>query len=135
MPRGEAKRGGVLEWLNSAKGDLAFARQPLPEGCVLESLCFHAQQAAEKAIKAIYRHYGWPVAYTHNLEHLLDGLEMRGVDVSLAIREAGFLTDYAVSGRYPWELEDQVDQAEYRLALRRAEAVVAWAESIVMPDH
>jgi hypothetical protein len=32
-----------------------------PEGVFLEDLCFHAQQAAEKAIKAVGVNIGWPV--------------------------------------------------------------------------
>jgi HEPN domain-containing protein len=40
------------EWINRARSDLALARAK-PEGVYLEDLCFHAQQAAEKAIKAL----------------------------------------------------------------------------------
>lgn len=39
------------EWLTRARSDLALARAH-PEGVLLEDLCFHAQQAAEKTIKA-----------------------------------------------------------------------------------
>lgn len=38
------------EWLNRARSNLALARAKSP-GIYLEDLCFHAQQAAEKAIK------------------------------------------------------------------------------------
>ncbi len=44
------------EWLVRARSDLALARSR-PEGVLLDDLCFHAQQAAEKAIKgALIRH-------------------------------------------------------------------------------
>ncbi len=39
------------EWLNRAKSNLALAKNRVP-GAYLEDLCFEAQQAAEKAIKA-----------------------------------------------------------------------------------
>lgn len=38
-------------WIAHARGDLAEA--PPPFGVPLELLCFHAQQAAEKALKAV----------------------------------------------------------------------------------
>jgi HEPN domain-containing protein len=40
------------EWLNRARSNLARAGDPVP-GVYLEDLCFDAQQAAEKAIKAV----------------------------------------------------------------------------------
>jgi hypothetical protein len=41
------------EWLNRARSNLAHAQAVSPE-VFLEDLCFDAQQAAEKAIKAIF---------------------------------------------------------------------------------
>ena len=40
------------EWLNRARSNLARA-EVLAPGSYLEDLCFDAQQAAEKAIKAV----------------------------------------------------------------------------------
>jgi HEPN domain-containing protein len=34
--------------------------------------CFHAQQAVEKALKAVLGHEGIPLQFTHNLELLRD---------------------------------------------------------------
>ncbi len=48
-----------LEWLNRARSDLELARSLKPD-VYLEDLCFHAQQAAEKAIKALLIHHGTP---------------------------------------------------------------------------
>ena len=44
--------GTPRDWLRHARSDLSLARIPLPENVLLETLCFHAQQAAEKSIKA-----------------------------------------------------------------------------------
>jgi HEPN domain-containing protein len=38
---------------------LALAAVSVPPGAVYEDLCFHAQQAAEKALKAVYVQRGW----------------------------------------------------------------------------
>jgi HEPN domain-containing protein len=40
------------EWLNRARSNLAIARNRVSQA-YLEDLCFEAQQAAEKAIKAV----------------------------------------------------------------------------------
>ena len=40
------------EWMNRARSNLVRARSVIP-GAYLEDLCFDAQQAAEKAIKAV----------------------------------------------------------------------------------
>jgi HEPN domain-containing protein len=46
-------QGSAFDWPARAKGDLALARIALPEGGFYEDLCFHAQQTAEKALKAV----------------------------------------------------------------------------------
>jgi len=45
------------EWLNRARSDLAMAKTQ-GSGIYYEDLCFHAQQAVEKAIKAVLLHSG-----------------------------------------------------------------------------
>lgn len=74
MPDDRTAPGSSREWLARAKGDLALASAPLPRGGFYEDLCFHAQQAAEKALKAIYVGRGWRFRYVHDLDELLTGL-------------------------------------------------------------
>jgi HEPN domain-containing protein len=74
--------------LNRAKSDLALARISLPEGAFLEDLCFHAQQAAEKALKAVYVGNGWSFRYTHDIGELLAGLQDRGIDIPSTVDES-----------------------------------------------
>jgi len=59
MPQDRTTPGSARDWLARAKSDLAIARSPLPDGAFLEDLCFHSQQAAEKALKAVYQHHQW----------------------------------------------------------------------------
>lgn len=56
--------GSAIDWLARAKGDLALAGGELPDGAFLEDLCFHAQQAAEKALKAVHVHHSIKFRYT-----------------------------------------------------------------------
>jgi len=114
--------------LSRAKGDLALAKVPLPEGGYYEDLCFHAQQAAEKAIKAVCVHHGLSFRYTHDLGELISGLEKGGIPVPQDVKDAGVLTSYAWEARYPG-LYEPVTEEEYREAVELAETVLAWAET------
>jgi hypothetical protein len=55
------------------------------------------------------------------------GLEGKGLTVPPDVDDAIVLTSFAWEARYPG-LGEAVSEQEYRGAVRRAEAVVAWAE-------
>ena len=121
--------GSPADWLRFAKSDLAVAQRP-PDGHVLtETLCFHAQQAVEKSLKAVLLAGGVPFPRTHNLKVLSDLLP-RTSPLPPELEEAVALTDYAVTPRYPGE-QEPVTEDEYLEAVRLAGAVVAWAETVV----
>jgi HEPN domain-containing protein len=75
------------EWLNRARSSLARARTVIRD-VYLEDLCFDAQQAAEKAIKAVFIHRGTPFPYTHNLADLVLRLQRSGLKVPKYVRAA-----------------------------------------------
>ena len=117
------------EWLNRARSNLARAKASIPEA-YREDLCFDAQQAAEKAIKAVLIRRGVAFPYVHDLAHLLTLLEEAGETIPASVRTAEGLTRYAVVTRYPG-LAEPVTEAHYQEAVESAEAVVHWAaESI-----
>ena len=120
------------KWLEDAQADLAIARIPLPRGAKYEQLCFHAQQAAEKAMKAVLLKRGVDFPFTHNLQALIDLLP-EGLLRPLNLVYAVDLNPYAVTTRYPPGAEP-VSAQEYRRALKIAESVVAWAESVIAGD-
>lgn len=117
------------EWLNRARSNLAYAHTVLP-GTYLEDPCFQAQQAAEKAVKAVLIAFGVEFPYSHNLGHLLDLVSERGVRITGAVADAAELTKYAVVTRYPGVV-GPLSEAEYRRAAEIATAVVRWAEAEV----
>jgi HEPN domain-containing protein len=112
------------EWLNRARSSLALAKTHLPEA-YLEDLCFEAQQAAEKAIKALLIKQGVAFPYVHDLARLLTVLEEAGETIPDPIRDAEGLTRYAVVTRYPG-LAEPVAETQYEEAISAAEAVVRW---------
>ena len=75
MPPDSDEPGGGKDWLRHARSDLAMASAVGPVGDILaETLCFHAQQAAEKALKAVLVHGGIEFPRTHSLRLLVDTL-------------------------------------------------------------
>ena len=118
------------EWLNRARSNLALATSETV-GALPEDLCFEAQQAAEKAVKAVFVHHGVTFPYIHDLEKLLDRLEKNGVKIPKYVRQSHKLSPSAVVTRYPG-LVRPVTKREYRRAVRIAEAVLRWAERQIL---
>jgi HEPN domain-containing protein len=120
-----------MEWLRRAKSNLVRAKADRVLGEVLyEDLCFDAQQAAEKATKAILVARQIPFPKSHDIVGLLTMLQEGGVEIPEEIRRAGILTEYAVDTRYPGLSED-VTEEEYMEAVDLAERVFHWAETLV----
>jgi HEPN domain-containing protein len=107
-----------------------LARALLPPGGFYENLCFHTQQAAEKALKAVYLHCGWGFCYVHDLEELITGLRQNSLHVPEAVEDAVVLTSYAFEARYPG-LAEPVSEEESRQAMELAQTVVRWAEEMI----
>lgn len=117
--------GSPQDWLQFARADLAMAAGPLPEGGLHELLCFHAQQAAEKSIKAVLLCSGRPFGRTYSIERLVDLLP-ESMARPPELIEAARLTSYAVMSRYPG-LAERTTEEDTREAVRLAGAVVKWA--------
>lgn len=96
---------------------------------MLESLCYHAQQCAEKALKALLIAHEIPVRKTHSIGLLLDLLSEHVV-VPKDVQEAVILTDHAVTCRYPGDSEP-VTESEYEQAIHLAERVLAWVRQVI----
>ena len=90
---------------------------------------FCAQQAAEKALKALLLSRQVRFPYVHNTGELLRCLEEAGEDIPPRVEEAEELTDYAVETRYP-SPGKPVSEEEYleAIAVALAEDVVRWVE-------
>ena len=112
------------EWLNRARSNFAQARARSSE-VYLEDLCFNAQQAAEKAIKALLIAHGVRFPYVHDIGLLLTLLEDAGVPVPEDVSSSVILTQYAVATRYPG-LAPPVEEEDYSRAVSLAERVLQW---------
>ena len=128
-PDGTSHRGGPADWLQHARSDLCLAQaRPSDQNILFETLSFHAQQAAEKALKAVLVLSNVEFPRTHNIRSLVELLPA-GVSGDPVLDRAAILTEYAVSSRYPGESEP-VTEEEFLEAADLAARVVAWAEAI-----
>jgi len=104
------------DWLFQAEGDLDHGRHDLDHG-YFDWACFSAQQAAEKAVKAVFNALGSD-AWGHSVSELLEVLAQRiNVDQSL-VDTAKELDKVYISARYP----DALPSGSPRSQFTRAEA-------------
>ena len=109
-----------LDWLRQAENDLAWAAYSM-DGGFYAQVCFVAQQAAEKALKAYCFTKGFDVVRTHSLFELVRAL---GEDGALE-NSAKALDLYYISSRYPDAFPagapfELIGEAQAEQALREA---------------
>lgn len=110
----------VRGWLRKADSDLANAQLCLAAGQALDTACFHAQQAAEKCIKAYLTACGAQFPLIHNLEKLIDVCVQYAPGFVTLRQLAQELTPYAVELRYDAEFWPTAQAAEQALAAATA---------------
>jgi HEPN domain-containing protein len=62
----------VKGWLRKADSDVTTASLCIEREQALDTACFHAQQAAEKCLKAYLTAYAVEFPFVHNLEKLIE---------------------------------------------------------------
>lgn len=92
----------VKEWLKKAEIDLKVIEHELKlpqEEIVIEAVCFHAQQAVEKHLKAFLIHHKIQYKKTHNIDILL--IECSKLDNDFQGINVENLSQFGVRIRYP----------------------------------
>ena len=119
-------------YLRMARKNAAALRAMLdPDDFAAEIFGFHAQQAAEKAIKAWLALIGAPFPRTHDLRFLLLRLEESGLDVGTHW-DLVDLNSFAVQFRYEaFDLSGETLDRES--VLQRIEALLTKVEGLVGP--
>jgi HEPN domain-containing protein len=109
----------VKQWLEHAEEDLRLAKHAfrLSSSCPYKLIAFHAQQCAEKYLKAFLALKKVDFPYTHNISLLLE-LSSEHATWVKDLREAEILTDYAVTTRYPGA--EKVTKKDAELAVKTA---------------
>ncbi|PZO15124.1 MAG: HEPN domain-containing protein [Leptolyngbya foveolarum] len=113
----------TLKWLAYAQSDLRAAKALLKTNKDLTNqVCYHSQQAAEKAIKAglIFLRIDFP--FVHDLDELRDRLPKEWKCVQ-DYPDLDTLTGWAVNGRYPDSAEDP-SEAEASRSIQQASGIL-----------
>lgn len=125
------------QWIQLADMDYGVAEHlyetyyPKP----YEIICYHCQQSAEKAIKAIIVSGGVQggLPKSHDLSFLLNQIK-NVVNIEEKYYDyADALTPYGVSIRYPNELF--LEERHAKNALKMAKEILDWAKGIIEPDE
>ncbi|MFH1730447.1 MAG: HEPN domain-containing protein [Planctomycetota bacterium] len=114
-------------WIQKAESDLAACALSLGAGQALDAACFHAQQAAEKYLKAYLICKDIEFPFVHNLEKLVELCSEGDTAFQELLETAAALTPYAVELRYAddfWPSPDTA-AAAHKMALRVKDFVLA----------
>jgi HEPN domain-containing protein len=125
-PPEEVKKEIVRQWLAKAEQDMKVSDALVAaEPPFLYPACFHAQQAAEKYLKALLTWHQIEFPKTHAIEQLLDLVKQADAETASSLRDAVALTPYGVDIRYPGDqpepsLEEARDAVEVARRVRDA---------------
>jgi HEPN domain-containing protein len=118
--------------LEKAKGD-AYVTERLAAdvGAPEWSVGFHAQQAAEKAIKAVLTGHRIEYPRTHSLAMLLEMLRAHGLPEPPDSESLPRLTPFGAGLRYEDTAEADEAQIDRPWAVQCADRTVKWAASVL----
>jgi len=122
----------VQGWIRKAESDLAVLELAVGAEVALDTACFHAQQTAEKYLKAYLLARNVPFPFTHNLVRLVALCETQDPQFATLTSYADSLTPFAAGLRYDGEFWPSMEAAEEAL-----EAAVAIKQFVLqrIPPH
>lgn len=131
-PREEVRLEFVRQWVSKADEDLGLAKHILAADVpFLGAVGFHAQQAAEKYLKAFLVSKETDFPKTHNIATLLELVARCNATLAESLHSTVALTQYGVEGRYPGDLPEvtgEEAQTALTLAERARQEVLALLE-------
>ncbi|MDR1963319.1 MAG: HEPN domain-containing protein [Planctomycetaceae bacterium] len=114
----------IEQWFKKAKSDLNVARNTFEtmQPKELDIICFHCQQAAEKALKAYLILHDIEPERTHNLEKLCNDCGQYDDSFSEFLEICKIMSQYAVQPRYPDDFLN-ITETETEQALEYAQSI------------
>jgi HEPN domain-containing protein len=116
----------TAEWVAKAEGDFATMEREsrVTDRPNFEGICFHAQQCAEKYLKARLCEAGLAFGKVHDLVALLESVLKVEPSWETHRENLAYLSGFAVSGRYPGDSADRdcARDAQRRCRVFRAAA-------------
>ena len=107
------------KWVDRAQKDYDFAskieKHFWPKD--LEQICYHCQQATEKALKSVLAYNEVEIPKIHIISRLLDECKNFGFPFTIDRKIAKLITDHATLSRYPDNMNEWTEE-DARLALK-----------------
>ena len=111
----------IKQWLKKADGDLKVAKTLFAGKAKFNDIiCFHAQQAVEKYLKAYLTAKQTEFPKTHKIEDLPDLVAVTNPGLAALLNSTSNLSIYAVEFRYPGDYP-KPKRKETRRAIELAE--------------
>lgn len=120
----------VKQWIEIADENLLFSQLgfKVSSSVSYRIIAFHAQQCAEKYLKAFLVYHKIDFLYNHNLTTLIDLCS--DIDKSFEqLRDAEILTGYATANRYPSEYR-KLKKNDAKKSIELAEKVQSFTRNI-----
>lgn len=121
----------VEKWFEFAEMDFQTAKYlyenmiPQPK----EIICYHCQQAVEKALKGLLIAYGKGIKKTHDLGLLAEILQEYHDVPEEYLSMCDNLTPYGIKIRYPQDID--IEEHHVRSALKDAEKILTWTKKLL----
>jgi len=96
----------VRQWVGKAENDLRNSEHTLKvkENCPYDTICFHAQQAAEKYLKALLTLHNVPFPKTHDLTTLFSMMPPK-IGLKIPLADLAVVKRYYIEARDPGDFE------------------------------
>ena len=117
----------IKDWVSRANSAYKYAIVLTDDEVYYEDKCFQAQQAAEKAIKALLIFYDVNPEHTHDISKLLNVLA-NYTELDDCLNELNLLTKYAVITRYT-NSQFVVTEEMYLEAIELAKNCLEWVKN------
>jgi HEPN domain-containing protein len=115
--------------MRKAALDLAVVRKLLGDGEIADEIIgFHAQQAAEKMLKAVLSAHRVAYRRTHDLVELIDLLSKNKIGFPQPLERIRELTPFAVELRYDDPLNDALATLDRSWASDSLQGLLKWAK-------
>lgn len=115
----------VRTWFKKAENDMLNAENTINPPC--DTICFHAQQCAEKYLKGFLAFYKIDFPKTHSVEYLVELCKQVIPEIETELENVEVLSSYGVEVRYPDEVYYDIPKEDAQEAIelaKKAKAVV-----------
>ena len=120
-----------IKWLQKANNDLKAAELLLEGNQVFDVVAFHAQQCAEKALKAFLLYKEGILSEGHSLPKLLQKCIIHEAEFEQYKDSVHILNSFYIETRYPAEEELNVKEADAVNAIGIARSVLEYVGKII----